>query len=58
MAIFGLLPFEFSLLILISFSAHQTHYEQFGKIEGTFDIEGIGEKTLSLSGVRDHSYGK
>ncbi|XP_064628452.1 uncharacterized protein LOC135488020 [Lineus longissimus] len=38
-------------------SAHQTHYEQFGKIEGTFDIEGVGEKTLSFSGVRDHSYG-
>ncbi|XP_013420120.1 uncharacterized protein LOC106180635 [Lingula anatina] len=37
--------------------AHQTHYEQFGRISGTVHIEGVGEKQLDVQGVRDHSYG-
>jgi len=38
-------------------SAHQTHYEQFGKLTGTVNIEGHGQVELNVIGVRDHSYG-
>ncbi|KAL8588233.1 hypothetical protein ACOMHN_062090 [Nucella lapillus] len=37
--------------------AHQTHYEQFGLIQGQVDIEGHGSRQVELRGVRDHSYG-
>ncbi|CAL4064911.1 unnamed protein product [Meganyctiphanes norvegica] len=36
--------------------AHQTHYEQFGGIEGQVNIDGNTHK-LTLDCMRDHSYG-
>ncbi|OWF52519.1 hypothetical protein KP79_PYT06824 [Mizuhopecten yessoensis] len=38
-------------------SVHQTHYEQFGEITGIVNIAGVGDKTIKVQGVRDHSYG-
>ena len=37
--------------------AHQTHYEQFGKLSGIVNIEEFGQLELNVIGVRDHSYG-
>lgn len=45
--------------------SHQTHYEQFGHLQGTFKIEHkdsqghvvIRNDKVNLTGVRDHSYG-
>ncbi|XP_076444744.1 uncharacterized protein LOC143282822 [Babylonia areolata] len=37
--------------------AHQTHYEQFGVISGSVEIEGHGTRQVNMRGVRDHSYG-
>lgn len=37
--------------------AHQTHYEQFGQIEGIVHIENYGDHNLKVTGIRDHSYG-
>lgn len=42
----------------IFFSEHQTHYEQWGEMWGTFQVQGHEEMKLSLRGIRDHSYGK
>jgi len=39
------------------YRAHQTHYEQFGKLTGIVNIEEYGEIELDVVGVRDHSYG-
>ena len=36
--------------------AHQTHYEQIGRIEGTVLVNGK-EYKLHLDSMRDHSYG-
>lgn len=38
-------------------TAHQTHYEQFGIMQGTVNVEGHEQILLCLKGVRDHSYG-
>lgn len=43
--------------VLECYSAHQTHYEQFGKLSGQVQIEGYSDQTLTVFGVRDHSYG-
>ncbi|XP_059177655.1 uncharacterized protein LOC131956986 [Physella acuta] len=37
--------------------AHQTHYEQFGEIQGTVQIAGHQDLDIKVQGVRDHSYG-
>lgn len=42
---------------LPSFRAHQTHYEQMGRIEGTVVVDGHAY-ILRLDSMRDHSYGK
>jgi len=39
------------------FRAHQTHYEQFGKLTGTVNIAEYGQVELNVTGMRDHSYG-
>ncbi|CAG0888204.1 unnamed protein product [Cyprideis torosa] len=36
--------------------AHQTHYEQFGYLRGTVDVDGE-RHVLALNCIRDHSYG-
>ncbi|XP_077868364.1 rifampicin phosphotransferase-like, partial [Saccoglossus kowalevskii] len=36
---------------------HQTHYEQWGQIEGKIYIEGHDEHYVMLRGLRDHTYG-
>ena len=40
------------------FSAHQTHYEQFGAITGVVNAGTLGEHHIKVRGVRDHSYGE
>ena len=37
--------------------AHQTHYEQFGRLTGTISIGEYSQVELNVVGVRDHSYG-
>ncbi|KAK6170139.1 hypothetical protein SNE40_018606 [Patella caerulea] len=37
--------------------AHQTHYEQFGEITGSINIDGYNTIDIKVQGVRDHSYG-
>ncbi|XP_077993169.1 uncharacterized protein LOC144447138 [Glandiceps talaboti] len=36
---------------------HQTHYEQWGQLDGRIYVEGYEERQLSLRGMRDHTYG-
>ncbi|KAI8740892.1 CAunnamed protein product [Biomphalaria glabrata] len=36
---------------------HQTHYEQFGNIQGTVHVTGYDDQNIMIQGVRDHSYG-
>ena len=38
-------------------SAHQTHYEQMGKMRGFADVDGKRFE-LDLYSMRDHSYGE
>ena len=38
-------------------SSHQTHYEQWGELWGTFVVEGQPSHQLHLRGYHDHSYG-
>ncbi|KAH9500211.1 hypothetical protein Btru_077485 [Bulinus truncatus] len=38
-------------------SVHQTHYEQFGNIQGVVHISGHDDQEIAVHGVRDHSYG-
>ncbi|CAH1778686.1 unnamed protein product [Owenia fusiformis] len=42
---------------LVEFISHQTHYEQFGEMKGSLQIDGGTEMMIALRGVRDHSYG-
>ena len=42
----------------VCFSSHQTHYEQWGELWGTFTAEGHPTQELHLRGYHDHSYGK
>jgi len=37
-------------------AAHQSHYEQFGEVSGTFSVDGE-EKNLKVSVMRDHTHG-
>ncbi|XP_072172219.1 uncharacterized protein [Diadema setosum] len=37
--------------------SHQTHHEQFGKLQGTIEVEGHNKREVTLVGMRDHSYG-
>ena len=39
------------------FSAHQSHYEQFGRVEGTASLDGEKDFKLSLDVMRDHTHG-
>ena len=43
---------------MVWYSSHQTHYEQWGELWGTFAVEGLPTQELHLRGYRDHSYGK
>ena len=43
---------------LVCNRSHQTHYEQWGELWGTFIAEGHPAQELHLRGYRDHSYGK
>ena len=40
------------------FSSHQTHYEQWGELWGTFIADGHPSQQLHLRGYHDHSYGQ
>ena len=42
---------------LVCYSSHQTHYEQWGELWGTFVAEGHPTRELRLRGYHDHSYG-
>lgn len=42
--------------MLISNSHHQTHFEQYGKVEG-FAVIDEKEYEINTFGVRDHSFG-
>ena len=45
-------------MTLIGFSLHQSHYEQFGELNGTFVVEDqLGECEVSMRGMRDHTCG-
>jgi len=46
------------LCVSYLFRAHQTHYEQFGRLSGAVNIDGYSPVELSVIGVRDHSYGR
>lgn len=37
--------------------SHQTHYEQWGELLGTIQVDGHKDTQLRLRGYRDHSYG-
>jgi len=38
--------------------AHQAHYEQFGRLTGTINIDKYNPVELAVVGMRDHSYGE
>ena len=44
-------------MMLYCGSSHQTHYEQWGELWGTFVAEGQPSHQLHLRGYHDHSYG-
>jgi len=44
-------------MMLYCCSSHQTHYEQWGELWGTFVAEGHPSHQLHLRGYHDHSYG-
>ncbi|PAA62079.1 hypothetical protein BOX15_Mlig026943g1 [Macrostomum lignano] len=37
--------------------AHQTHYEQFGRLTGEIKVQDVGQWQLNLDSMRDRSYG-
>ena len=47
-----------TIITISFFSAHQTHYEQFGEVSGEVHVEGHSNIKVQIQGVRDHSYGK
>lgn len=53
---FALGQYRYLVCVTCVYRAHQTHYEQMGRLDGTVVIDGHAH-VLRLDSMRDHSYG-